>query len=305
MDDWYGDHDSWSAAPSRGVIMSTPTHTSSFAQSGDLKIHCRLFGQSGKTPIVIVHGLSYFSYDWIGVAEMLSSEREVVAIDMRGFGESDWSKDGSYSIKENSADIVSVLNHFKWSNAILLGHSLGGRYTTYCAAKNPNRVSAAISVDSAPAQAPEGSARVAEIVGMTPQCFTSIEEAMEYYSIDPHTSESLRERPRFEAYLKSVPGGYAVKRDPLFHEKFKKIHETGIRPKPPVDMWEIYAEVQCPMLVLRGTESDMVSLEIASDVRDRLPGIKLVEIQASHHIAGDNPVALKNAVTEFLAENEL
>ena len=305
MDDRNGDYESGPAGSIGRIEMFVPAHKEIFAESGDLKIHCRYFGKPGGTPIVIVHGLSYFSYDWIEVADALSADREVVAIDMRGFGESDWSKDGCYSIYDNSRDIIAVLDQFDWNQTILLGHSLGGRYTTFCAAKNPNRVCAAISVDSAPAQAPEGSARVAEIVGMTPPSFASVEEAMEYYSIDPHTSESLRERPRFEAYLRPVPEGYAVKRDPFFHSKFRVIHETGKRPKPPVDMWEVYAEVQCPLLMLRGTESDMVSSTIASDGRERLPGIDLVEIEASHHIAGDNPSALISAVTDFLAENEL
>ena len=53
-----------------------------------LEIFYRRFGRPGRTPVLIVHGLSYFSYDWIGPAAGIAVDREVVAIDMRGFGQS-------------------------------------------------------------------------------------------------------------------------------------------------------------------------------------------------------------------------
>ena len=61
---------------------SGPATSTSFAAASD---------GLAATPVLIVHGLSYFSYDWIGPASALASDREVVAIDMRGFGQSGWS----------------------------------------------------------------------------------------------------------------------------------------------------------------------------------------------------------------------
>ncbi len=55
--------------------------------SGDVKIFYRKFGRPGRTPVLIVHGLSFFSYDWAKPAELIGRDREVAAIDMRGFGE--------------------------------------------------------------------------------------------------------------------------------------------------------------------------------------------------------------------------
>ena len=45
--------------------------------SGDVEIFYRLFGKAGETPVVIVHGLSYFSYDWIPMAAVLAADRQV------------------------------------------------------------------------------------------------------------------------------------------------------------------------------------------------------------------------------------
>ena len=62
-------------------------HSTGRARSGEVSIFYRKLGNRALTPILIVHGLSYFSWDWLEVGQVLAAEREVVAMDMRGFGE--------------------------------------------------------------------------------------------------------------------------------------------------------------------------------------------------------------------------
>src|SRR4029079_17803019 len=63
-----------------GPILMIDHRTATFS-SGDVEISYRLFGKPGDTPIVIVHGLSYFSYDWIPMAAVLAADRQVAAMD--------------------------------------------------------------------------------------------------------------------------------------------------------------------------------------------------------------------------------
>src|SRR6185503_3013906 len=105
------------------------THEQRTFKSGGVEMAYRLFGKPGRTPVVIVHGLSFFSYDWIAPAGALASDREVVAMDMRGFGDSGWTTD--YSVPAFASDIIALLDHRGWSSAILIGHSMGGRNCTY------------------------------------------------------------------------------------------------------------------------------------------------------------------------------
>ena len=65
--------------------MGSQDHETGRVRSGDAEIFYRRFGRPGRTPVLIAHGLSYFSYDWIGPAAGIAVDREVVAIDMRGF----------------------------------------------------------------------------------------------------------------------------------------------------------------------------------------------------------------------------
>jgi pimeloyl-ACP methyl ester carboxylesterase len=254
--------------------------------------------------VLVVHGLSYFSYDWIDVAGVLAADREVVAMDMRGFGDSSRSPTADYSVPAMAQDIIALADHLGWGRAVLIGHSMGGRSTSFAAARHPARVAGLVLVDYTPENAPGGSQRVAKTVAGAPDRFASVDAAMQYFSVDPHSPAGAAKRARFEAYLRKVDGGYEIKRDPHFANQFRRLLETGERPKLGVDMWQVVGEVACPILALRGTRSDMFAAETMPKLRAANPRVRLVEVDAGHHIAGDNPDGFLAAIGPFLKQLE-
>ena len=274
-------------------------HRTGTVKSGDVEIFFRAFGQPGKTPILILHGLSYFSYDWIEIADALATDREVVAIDMRGFGNSTWSPSKAYKVQNFAADILAVMDAFGWKQAVLMGHSMGGRNCTYTASAHPDRVARLILVDYSPTNAKAGSQRVTNTLVDMPATFRSVDDAMAYFKVDPK-SASDRVRARFEAYLMPHEGGLIPRRDLHFRETFRKVRDEGMKPDHGADLWDCLARVQCPTLVLRGKASDMFAPETADKVRATNPRVTLVEINGGHNIPGENPEGLKRAVTSFL-----
>lgn len=271
-------------------------HETGRVRSGDVAISYRKLGRPGATPVLIVHGLSYFSYDWLEVAQALGTEREAIAIDMRGFGESDWSPAKDYSVPTMAQDIVNVLDHVGWKRVALAGHSMGGRSTTYVAAKHPGRVAGLVLVDYTPENAPAGGKRVTQIVANTPDFFASLDEAMRYFGSP--------DRPRFEAYLRKTGDKYVIKRDTHFRDQFRKVLETGERPKLGVDMWQLIAEVRCPILSLRGARSDMYAAETVQKMKAANPRLQVAEVAAGHNIAGEDPQGLLGALRPFLDKLE-
>jgi pimeloyl-ACP methyl ester carboxylesterase len=151
--------------------------------------------------VLIVHGLSFFSFDWITHAARLAANRQVAALDMRGFGDSDWP--GDYSLAAHAADIVAVLDHLGWRKAILIGHSMGGRHSAVAAARRIGALRRAGAGRHRP-RTPEGGARRQED-RVDPDAFPSVDEAMRWSGLDPASARSAQKRPRFEAYLKPVP----------------------------------------------------------------------------------------------------
>jgi len=270
----------------------TVTHASGRVQSGEVSIFYRRLGRPGGVPLLLVHGLSYFSYDWLEVAQALGAGREVVAMDMRGFGDSSWSPAKDYGVPAMAQDIVNLLDHLGWQRAALSGHSMGGRSTTCVAARHPGRVAGLVLVDYTPENAPAGAKRVTQVVAGIPERFRSVEEAMSYFG--------KQSRERFAAYLKPVDGGFVLKRDPHFQTLFR----TGQRPSLGVDMWQLIAEVRCPVLSLRGARSDLYAAETAAKMEAANPRLRVVEVDAGHDIGGENPQGFIAAVQPFLAALE-
>ncbi len=277
--------------------MTLPAHETGTCPSGDVTLHYRKFGRPGATPILIVHGLSYFSYDWAGVASALATDREVVAQDMRGFGDSTWSPDKDYSLKAFAGDIDTLLDHFGWDRAILIGHSMGGRNTTFYTSGHGDKVEKLILVDWSPKNAKAGSDRVTRSVAGVPDAFASVDAALDYYG---HDKANPAVRARMEAYLRPVDGGFAIKRDTVFRDRFKKVLETGEAPKQPVDLWETLASISCPVLVVRGRKSDMFSEENAVRMKAENANLTLVELDTGHNVAGEDEAGLIREIRAFL-----
>jgi pimeloyl-ACP methyl ester carboxylesterase len=275
--------------------------TTGRARSGDVEIFYRHFGSPGATPVLILHGLSFFSYDWIEAATALAADREVVAMDMRGFGDSDFSPKGDYSLAAFAGDAIALADHLGWRHMVLIGHSMGGRNAAYCAAENPARMKALVLVDYSPQNAPAGSKRVRTQVAGTPDTFESVDAAMRYFASDP---DERSRRDRFEAYLRKVDGGYALKRDPYFRDQFRRILETGEHSKLGVDMWQALERIGCPTLVIRGRRSDMFAAETVAKVRTANTRFRIVEVESGHNVAVENQAGFLAQVRPFLQQVE-
>jgi len=271
-------------------------------QSGDVSVFYRKFGRPGAAPIIIVHGLSYFSYDWADAAARMAKGREVVAIDMRGFGESGWSAVRDYRLETLSNDLVSVLDALGWDKAVLMGHSFGGRVALATAGWKPQRAAAAVLVDFAPDIAASGRRYTAQRIGGHPDAFASVEEAMLYDHDDP---ADPKRRARWQAFLKQTDKGYALKRDLHYRDNFKRALESGQSAPVPAFLWPMLADMQVPLLVIRGDESNMFEAATLDKVRQLNPRARAVELPGSHDLAGDNPDGLAKSVNTFLADNRL
>jgi esterase len=268
-------------------------------RSGDAEIFYRKFGNPGRTPVLIVHGLSFFSYDWIGAGTQIANNREVVAIDMRGFGESDWSPSRDYKLETLSGDIIKVLDALGWNKAVLMGHSFGGRVCLATAGWKPERAAAAIFVDFAPDLTLAGRRHVAERIGRQPDFFFSVDEAMAYHGHSNLPADSPL-RARWQAFLKKTDRGYVLRRDLHYRDNFKRALEGHSSPVPAF-LWPMLADMKIPALMIRATESDMFETSTLEKARTLNPRLVGIELAGSHDLAGDNPIGLANAINRFLS----
>ncbi len=285
------------------MTTARPAHETRRVSSGDTDIHYRLFGGGGGLPVIIAHGLSFFSWDWIEIAEALASERPVAAMDMRGFGESGWSPYHKYAPPAAAADIMAIMDQEGWDRAILAGHSFGGRVCLYATATWPDRVAALALIDFAPDLAPLGRKRVAQSIGGQPDLFDGVEAAMRYDGLDP-AQAGADLRKRYEMFLQPVDGGYRLKRDLYHRDKFKAVLETGQRAPEKTDFWALLSNLTQPLTVIRAAESDLFAPETMDKVRQANSRAEVLEIAGTHDLARTNPEGLVDALRPLIARAE-
>ncbi|NNV07807.1 alpha/beta fold hydrolase [Geobacillus sp. C56-T2] len=110
-----------------------------------IDLHLVDFGGTGET-IICIHGLTANSRYWDSVAERLIDSYRVLAIDLRGRGDSTKPASG-YNIRQHVEDILQVLDFLKLEKVIYMGHSLGALIGVSFAATYPQRLSRLILVD--------------------------------------------------------------------------------------------------------------------------------------------------------------
>lgn len=137
---------------------------------------------TGAPPVVFVHGFACAHTDWAAQVAHLSPRHLVVAVDLRGHGDSP-GEAAECSIERHGADVAEVMRAHHLPPAVLVGHSMGCRVVTEAALQAPEHVAALIHIDGsqfAPAMrdvlqarfaAPDGFA--ATVKGMFTDMFTA------------------------------------------------------------------------------------------------------------------------------------
>jgi pimeloyl-ACP methyl ester carboxylesterase len=110
-----------------------------YADSDGVKIH---YVTTGKGPLlVMIHGFPDFWYTWRDQMPALAKHFQVVAIDQRGYNESDQPKKvEDYAAEKLVGDVDAVLKHFTADKAVLVGHDWGGFVAWSYAMTHPEKV---------------------------------------------------------------------------------------------------------------------------------------------------------------------
>ena len=252
----------------------------------------------GRPVMVLLHGLRGHSHSWDDVSSAMRQDYHVLALDQRGRGDTDWAKDGDYSTDAFVSDLDGFCQALNLESFVLMGHSMGGRNSMAFAARYPDRVQKLIIVDIGPTSEARGMERIQREVQGVPEEFDSLDAVVEYmgkqntYASD----EVLRRRLRY-ATRELANGKIGWKYDIAIRQQRRQ--DT---PAPPQqDMWPVAQSIPCPTLIVRGTETDLLSPETAKRMVDTMPNAQLVEVQrAGHMVFEDNPEGFLDAIGPFL-----
>jgi len=251
-------------------------------------------------PAEMLHGLRGYAETWESLAASLGDRFRSFALDQRGRGGSEWGRWQDYRVEQYVADFESFVDQLGLGKFVLIGHSMGGANAIVYAARHPERVAALVIEDMGPgaSTSSDGSSRIKDELGGTPDSFGSWAEAEAYWRARRPNAPEAALRARMEHTLRKLPDGRFAWRYDL-----EGIRQARLDPTLQVDLWPYVADIRCPTLVVRGAQSDFLSRETAEAMVLRNGNLRWIEVaHASHYVHDDNPEDYNRDVSTFLRD---
>lgn len=265
--------------------MAGPSYEDGYWYSADgLRLHFRDYpGDSDKAPVLCVPGLTRNARDFEGVAERLAGKRRVIAVDLRGRGESDYAPDPySYVPPVYLQDLGVLIAEHCVGPVVLFGTSLGGLMAMLLSLTARQTLAGVLLNDVGPVLGETGMARIRSYVGQESR-FHSWDEAARRIAAN-HEGAFPDYRPAdwlvwAHRMCREADGAIRFDYDMAIAEPFKLPP-----PEPAFDLWPAFETLQgLPSLLVRGENSDVLEAETASEMVRRLPTMERVTLPRIGH----------------------
>ena len=261
--------------------------------------------RSNPRVLVCVHGLSRQGRDFDRLAQALSKSYRVICPDVVGRGRSDsLAHPSGYQIPAYVADMVTLLARLDVEQVDWVGTSMGGLMGLGLAALPRSPVRRLVLNDVGPNLPFEALQRIGSYLGL-PQHFETLEQGAAYLwsisqSFGPHTTEQwlALSRPMF----KPDGAGLKLHYDPQIATPFRSVTPEQAAAGEAA-LWQAYDALRQPTLLLRGADSDLLSLATATAMTQRGPKARLHEFAGVGHaptLVSDDQIRV---VQDFLNEN--
>jgi pimeloyl-ACP methyl ester carboxylesterase len=287
---------------------SGPTSRVYFSQR--LRLHYVDWGNSGAPPLILLHGGRDHCRNWDWVASRLRHEWHIIAPDLRGHGDSQWSTDGYYNMPGYIYDLAQLIHQQQLAPVTIVAHSLGGNIALRYAGIFPQNVTKLVAIEglgpSPKVLTERGVKPIAErmtrwvelqreLAGRHSRRYVSIEEAFKrMQEANRHLSPEQARHLTQHGVNQNEDGTYSWKFD------------NYVRVWPPYDLTqtelqELWARITCPTLLVYGKES--WASNPAED--GRVAHFRSAEVvlfqKAGHWVHHDQLDAFVDTVRRFLA----
>ncbi len=163
-----------------------------FATVNGLRIHYLDWGTAGRHPLILLHGIARLARTFDHLAPHFSRDYHVIAVDMRGHGDSEWDARGDYLVEDYYRDVEALAAQLGLRDIVLWGTSTGGRVAQVFAGSHPDRVAAVIVEDVGPGRPPAISGRRAKRMAGEENGWASADELLaQVKATYPRTPEPL------------------------------------------------------------------------------------------------------------------
>ena len=255
-------------------------------------------GPSRDAPVLLcVHGLTRNGRDFDMLAQALAAHYRVVCPDLPGRGKSDWLEGAEYTYPLYLADLTSLIARLDVGRVDWLGTSMGGIIGMLFAAMPSAPIRKLVMNDVGALVPKAGIERIASYVGLDPSFadVDALEVALRLLAAPFGPLSDAQWRHLATHSVRRRPdGNIGFAYDPKIADAFRQ------SPIEDVALWNIWDAITCPVLVLRGAQSDILAAPDAVAMTQRGPRAKLVEFAGIGHapaLMAEDQIA---AIREFL-----
>lgn len=229
--------------------------------------------------MLALHGHWMGASDFGALAGDLAPNWRVIALDQRGFGETDHAV--PHNMPAYVSDAIALLDHLSITEPVtMLGHSFGGIVAYHLAAAHPDRVSAMI-VEDIGVNVHDDSALYVANWGGTFRLREALEEQL---------------GARLSSYLQNsihrVSEGWSLNFEPA---EFL-MSEQAVNG----DHWNIWLASRCPALVVSGSESRICNAAELQSMAKRRENTNFVQLKAGHSVHIDARAEFVDLLQQFL-----
>lgn len=239
-----------------------------------MELFYRQYGENGKQPIIILHGLFGISDNWVSYARRIAMEGfEVFVVDQRNHGQSPQSDNFNYLALTD--DLFDFIDEHEIEDPILIGHSLGGKVAMRFALENPHLVKKLVVVDiTLKAYGPREHHR-------------KIIEAMKAVDLSTVVTRSDVEKQLVASIPELRIRQFILKN---LHRKDKndfewRIYLAGLESNldEMFDGIDTITKFEKPTLFIKGGASDYILLEDYDQIRYNFPNAEIITIEGASH----------------------
>jgi pimeloyl-ACP methyl ester carboxylesterase len=235
-------------------------------------------------PLLCLPGLTRDLNDFDELAAAMRGEAQVIRLTMRGRGRSDWAADyKSYNVVQEARDAVEFLDFLGLEKATIIGTSRGGFNAMILAATAPERLAGVLLNDIGPELVTDGIDKIMYYIGKPPAARNladlvagmKADMAADFPDLPDAKWETLARR-----WFRVSDEGVALNYDPLLG---KALHEQAKGEQP--DVWGLFDLMAgVPLALLRGANSDLLSVETTEQMLARRPDMLFAEVPKRGHI---------------------
>jgi pimeloyl-ACP methyl ester carboxylesterase len=272
--------------------MSAPL--SQFSKSSP-RIHFLEWNPDASRTIVLLHGNSANAWWWQWVVAELPENLRLLALDLRGHGDSEWVQPAAYKPHDYAADLANFIGEeVRGERPIVVGHSMGGVVTLAFAHRYPELTRGVVVIDTAVVSTRGRDRFLHRLKALPTVVYPDLETAKARFRLMPNEGEIHEDRVLAIAEKSLMPtdsGGYTLKFD---RESF--FGGDGL------NVMETIRALRVPTLLVRAEKSRIMTQESSEAAAASNPHTRLVVISgAHHHVILEKPAECAKVIAEFVA----